>query len=357
MNTMSSSRLPLVDFQHIDHGIGSNSEAFRNSKVLLTGASGFFGTWMLETLVWLNTSKSLNMAIHVVVRNTIAFKMGISSWTESQIKIIEGDLSTLIIYPDTYKYIIHLASDQIRSDDVTSLFNHMSRSVSAANNLIALAKVCETDSILFTSSGAVYSDYLGLHSSGSPFVENIQYAKDVQNEKAIYSETKRYIELLFSTASANLNFKVKIARCFSFIGPFLPLNSNYAIGNFMRDALQGRDIVINGNGKPLRSYMYASDLITFLLLILIKGRSGIPYNVGSPETYSIHEVAKMVRDISGAITKIQILNLTPKDGAGDQYLPDLKNIINEFGLSDFVSLNSAIKKTLDWNKKYSLNNV
>jgi dTDP-glucose 4,6-dehydratase len=147
---MSSSKLPVVDFHHIDHGIGSNSEALRNSKVLLTGPSGFFGTWMLETLVWLNTSKSLNMAIHVVVRNTIAFKKGISSWTESQIKIIEGDLSTLIITPDTYKYIIHLASDQIRSDDVTSLFNHMNRSVSAANNLIELAKMCETDSILFT---------------------------------------------------------------------------------------------------------------------------------------------------------------------------------------------------------------
>lgn len=356
MDTLSSLKLPFVDLQHIDDGVGSNAEALRNSKVLLTGASGFFGMWMLETLIWLNISKSLNMVIHVVVRNTFAFKNGLSSWTEGQLKIIEGDLATLILYPDSYKYIIHLASEQIRSGDDASLFNHMNKSVAAANNLIALAKVCETDSILFTSSGAVYSDYLGLHSSGSPFVENIQYAKDVQNEKAIYSETKRYIELLFSTASVNFNFKIKIARCFSFIGPFLPLNSNYAIGNFIRDALQGRDIVINGNGKPLRSYMYASDLIIFLLLILIKGRPGIPYNVGSPENYSIHEVAKLVRDISGAITEIQILNLGPKNGAGDQYLPDLKNIISEFGRSDFISLRKAIKKTIDWNEKYSLDN-
>jgi dTDP-glucose 4,6-dehydratase len=354
MNTMSTSKLPVVDFHRIDHGIGSNSEALRNSKVLLTGPSGFFGTWMLETLLWLNMSKSLNMAIHVVVRNTIAFKKGISSWTESQIKIIEGDLSTLIITPDTYKYIIHLASDQIRSDDVTSLFNHMNRSVSAANNLITLAKICETESILFTSSGAVYSDYLGLHSSGSPFVENIQHAKELQNEKAIYAETKRYIELLFSTASVNFNFKIKIARCFSFIGPFLPLNSNYAIGNFIRDALQGRDIVIKGNGKPFRSYMYASDLILFLLLILIKGRSSIPYNVGSTEVYSIQEVAKMVRDISGSISEIQILNLRSNDGASEKYLPDLNNIINEFGLNDLIKLDSAIEKTIEWNRKFTL---
>jgi dTDP-glucose 4,6-dehydratase len=193
-----------------------------------------------------------------------------------------------------------------------------------------------------------------LHSSGSPFVENIQYAKDLQNEKAIYAETKRYIELLFSTASVNFNFEIKIARCFSFIGPFLPLNSNYAIGNFIRDALQGRDIVIKGNGKPFRSYMYASDLIIFLLLILIKGRSSIPYNVGSTEVYSIQEVAKMVRDISGSISEIQILNLGSNDGASEQYVPDLNNIINEFGLSDLIKLGSAIEKTIEWNKKFTL---
>lgn len=351
MKTLYPLELPSVDFEHIQKGIVENLEALRNSKMLITGASGFIGLWMMETLIWLNIKQKLNIDIYVVVRNSISFKKIITSWSQSQIKIIEGDLSTMIIQPDNYKYIIHLASEPIKNNDNGTFFHHMSKSVAAANNLISLAKICETESILFTSSGAVYGDYLGLHSTTRPFKENIQSIEHIFNEKAIYAETKRYIELLFSTASSNYNFKIKIARCFSFVGPLLPLTGNYAIGNFIYDVLNGHDLVIKGDGRPLRSYLYISDLIKFLLLILLEGRANIPYNVGSPQTVSIAEVAKMINNLSGSKSRLCIANIEKIVGAGDAYIPDLRNIKNDFNLNNIINLEDAIIRTLEWYKR------
>jgi dTDP-glucose 4,6-dehydratase len=354
MDTLSSFKLPYDDLQHIDCGLGANSEALCNSRVLITGASGFFGMLMLESLIWLNMTKSLNMEIHVVVRNTQIYKKRINSWIDSQIQIIEGDLSTLKFERCAYKYIIHLASEAIKMHDCGSFFSHMNKSVAAANNLINLAKECETDSILITTSGSDYGDYLNIYSPNFAFLENIQSSEDVFNEKAVYSETKRYLELLFSTATTSFNFKVKIARCFSFVGPYLPLNSNYAIGNFILDVIKGRNILINGDGKSLRSYLYTSDLIIYLLLILIKGRSNIPYNVGSSEFYSIRKIAELVQKYSAQKSSVHILNILSNSGAGNNYIPSIKNIKEDFDFNELITLEQAIIKTIEWNKIHYL---
>ena len=269
MKNLNVFKMPPEDFKYVEQGLGINYLEFKNSKILLTGASGFFGTLLLEFLVWLNTAKLLNMQIYVVVRNKLNFTKIISPWLANQIRIIEGDLTIVKIPRNNYKYIIHLASEQILSTIPSSFCNHMSNSVLSAINLMKLAEKCETESILFTSSGAVYSDYINWVTPDNLYKENFKSLVEIMNEKVIYSETKRYLELLFLTSSASSRFKVKIARCFSFIGPFLPLTKNYAIGNFIYNALNGQDIVINGDGTPLRSYLYTSDLVIYLLLILL----------------------------------------------------------------------------------------
>lgn len=351
MRTTKLFRLNSADFEHIEQGLADNSHGLRNSSILLTGASGFFGMWMLESLVWLSSCRGLHIRLDVVVRNAQAFQKMVSPTVIGHVRLIEGDLATMALPAKDYKYIIHLASEHIQPRVASTFFEHMKKSVDAAHTVIALAKACATDSVLFTSSGAVYGDYLSLHASASPFKENIRSADEILNEKAIYAETKRYIELLFSSASIGSGFKTKIARCFSFVGPFLPLNSNYAIGNFIRDALEGRDIVIKGDGKSERSYLYTSDLVVYLLLILLKGRPGIPYNVGSPEAFSILDIATKVRDVSGTYSKVQVLNSGSAVGAGDSYLPDLANLRLDFGMCRIVGIDDAIQSTLDWNRQ------
>jgi dTDP-glucose 4,6-dehydratase len=101
------------------------------------------------------------------------------------------------------------------------------------------------------------------------------------------------------------NFEVKIARCFAFIGPYLPLNSHLAIANFIKAGFQGTVIDIQGDGKTCRSYLYMADLTIWLWTILFKGENCYPYNVGSDKVITIAELANFVSKIFEDRRKLQ----------------------------------------------------
>ena len=137
--------------------------------------------------------------------------------------------------------------------------------------------------MVMTSSGAIY----GRQSNDSrPLDEDCNSGPNPVASTSVYGESKRAAETLCAMYAAQYGITVPIARCFAFVGPYLPLDAHFAVGNFIRDGLRGTGIVVTGDGNARRSYLYAADLMIWLWTILVHGNSARPVATSAQERTS-----------------------------------------------------------------------
>lgn len=157
---------------------------------------------------------------------------------------------------------------------------------------------------------------------------------------------KKTSETLFSIAGKKGDIDVSIARCFSFIGPGLPFDIHYAIGNFVKNIIENKNIKINGDGKPLRSYMYLGDMVYWLLKILFDGKNYRDYNVGSDHGINMKNLALMIIDQLDSNKKVDVLGMA-NQGTGNPgnyfYVPSIQRATKELKLNQLTKLNDSIK--------------
>jgi dTDP-glucose 4,6-dehydratase len=142
--------------------------------------------------------------------------------------------------------------------------------------------------------------------------------------------------------------EIKIARCFAFVGPHLPLDTHFAIGNFIADVLAGRPIRINGDGTPMRSYLYASDLAIWLWTMLFQSPHLIAVNVGSDRDLSILELARAVVQSLDASIDIHVAKEVIPGAGVARYVPSVDRARRLLGLKETVDLQDAIRRTAAW---------
>jgi dTDP-glucose 4,6-dehydratase len=222
------------------------------------------------------------------------------------------------------------------------------RDLAATRHALELARLSPGCRLLFTSSGAVYGTQ---PSNLQRIPEDYPGAPFTTDTHTAYGQGKRASEFLCSTYSQVYGFDAPIARLFAFVGPYLPLDENYAAGNFVRDALSGGTVRISGDGTPFRSYLYAADMAIWLWAILFRGESAAPYNVGSPDALTIRDLARAVVDAIAPGAPIEIA-CDPEPGAAfARYVPCTRRAQETLGLRAWIPLEEAIRRTYQWHSR------
>ncbi len=201
---------------------------------------------------------------------------------------------------------------------------------------------------LFTSSGAVY----GKQPPGMTHMpESYPGAPDSLSALTAYHEGKRIGELQCALYAQACGLRPKIARLFAFVGPYLPLDRHFAIGNFIRDGLQGKTIVVGGDGTTIRSYLYAADMVNWLWAIFARGESLRAYNVGSEEAVDIASLARLTASCFTPQPSVEVRS-TPAPGAvADCYVPSTRRIQEELKVRAIVPLRQAIERTISFHRQ------
>jgi UDP-glucuronate decarboxylase len=322
-------------------------------KLLLTGGTGFFGKAILGHLLRLSTQGVEPPDLTIISRSPASFIKDNPRFAGLQwLKFHECNILDAKSLPSdkSFTHILHAATESTNGLKLPPLARYQ-QIIEGANNILSFAKQCPIEKIMLTSSGAVYGTSLG-----DSFSEDSCTIPNPLDPEMSYGMGKRAAEHLCSLYKDAYGIQFVVARCFAFIGEDLPTNAHFAIGNFIEDALSGRDIVIKGTGMQKRTYMYQDDLAAWLLAILDKGQSGEAYNVGSDRPVTIKDLAYLVRDIVNPNVEVKILGGIGSGGR-DSYIPNIDKSILGLDLSIKVELDSAIRLTVNALRSTRLSNV
>jgi dTDP-glucose 4,6-dehydratase len=340
---------PLAtDLDHVLAHTEDIWEELRGSRLLITGGTGFIGRWLLESLVWAEERYQLGLRAVVLTRDTQRFAASAPNLiAHHAISMVTGDMGSFTLPDGGIDFVVHAATETVGPTGTYDPVQKFDSDVRGTQRVLAIARDRGARRLLFTSSGAAYGRQ---PPDVALLTEDYPGAPDPTDPTTAYGQAKRASEFLCAAAGEAEEIDVVIARCFAFAGPYLPLNSNYAFGNFIRDALAGGPVVIAGDGTARRSYLYTADLSIWLWTLLVKGRSGRIYNVGSDADVSIETLARTIVGIVAPGADVEILGRAQVGTPPSRYVPSIDRAQTELGLAPIVPLTEAIERTAAWHR-------
>jgi nucleoside-diphosphate-sugar epimerase len=331
------------DLDQVDAGVGNLWQQLAGSHLFITGGTGFVGQWLLATLCHAIDTRKIDCRVTVLTRDARAFTQRNPELAlHAAVELIEGDVIDFRFPEGRYSHAIHAAADVVNPVAPRATFDTCTEGTKRVLDFAAQAGVAH---LMLLSSGAVYGRQPPQIDAVS---EDYEGAPDSLAEGSAYGLGKRAAEWLTVEAAKRTGMHSVIARGFAFVGPYLPLDRHFAIGNFIRDAMQGRTIIVQGDGTPLRSYLYAADMAEWLWTVLLAGKNGSAYNVGGEQAISIADLAREVASALGSSTVVEVRG-TPVAGAVPaRYVPAIRKAQQDLGLTVRTALPDAIRKTAAW---------
>jgi len=299
----------------------------RGARFLILGGAGFFATWMIESLLHANRRLNLGLRLDVLTRSPQSFRDRLPHAAENKaLRALDYQATA----DEPYDFALHLAYE---IDERLLLEPEAAPHLPGVERLRNLASKNAGARMLYASSGCVY---------GAPAAGQMRWREtDARQPVDANGRSKKFAEDTLRSSGCVM------ARGFAFAGPGLALDGGFAFGNFLADALAGRAIHINGDGRPLRSYLYASEMATWLWRLLFTGRAGEAYNVGAETSVSIAGLAEAMAASLAPKLAIEIAQ-EPQAGEAPRYLPDCAKARIELGLEATIDLPTAIARHAEW---------
>lgn len=330
--------LPAHDLHCAAMQVGTQWREVADRRILITGGTGFVGRWLVETLAHARASHHLACELSLVTRSATRTRER-WPWLASQlwISLLEADVREIPMSQGSIDVVLHGAADTaiaVGTCDVAEVCELGTR------RMLELAERCGASRFHLVSSGAVYAP----RQAGDPDpTESEPIDQATQAPYGAYALGKQAAERLVSKASNGCNAAVTVSRVFGLIGPSLPLDGRFAIGNFIRDALHGGPILVRGDGQSVRSYLHGADLAAWIWTLTLAGARGTVLNAGSDEAISIADLAGRVRDLLAPRCSVRIEAASGVDRS--RYVPDASRAGELLGLRRHRTLDQGILGT------------
>ena len=343
---MPNRPLPPDDLQEILQQTRDVMTELRGARVFLTGGTGFFGHWLLESLLYANREMDLDVQITALTRDASHFQRRSPHIADNAaVSLLEGDIRTFRLPAEPHTHVVHAATDSGGQQAKRPAYELAEAILGGTRRTLEFALATGARRFLYTSSGAIY----GRSSADTTHLpETSRAAPDPLLLQSSYDEAKRMSEHLCVAYTHQTPLEAIIARPFAFVGPHLPLDQHFAIGNFVGAAIADRPIQINGDGTPLRSWMYMADLAVWMWTLLLRGERNRAYNVGSETAYSIAEAARLTAETLRPGLPVQIARQPTEGAAMNSYVPSTGRAREELGLRETVNLPEALRRTAAW---------
>jgi dTDP-glucose 4,6-dehydratase len=295
----------------------ANSLDFTGYKILITGASGFVGSWVIELLRYFTSKSGQEIEVVGLSRDLKSTLQKLGSENFDFVNWIEGGVEKIPEIEFQFTHSVHAATPTTIKTGSMDIANVRHSSIDGMRNLLDLARSNgNKPRILHTSSGAVYGD-VKLENGRIPLVQDLRIGTlDHTGRHYEYVLAKREVEELLNSATQNGLVSGINARLFAFYGPGIPTTSHYAIGNLIEQALHARLLQLNGTGKATRSYMTGNSMAAIILYLLSSDIIGATH-IGSTEGKTLESWAHLVSDVCGK--KVELAG--EFDDRTDKYVP------------------------------------
>jgi dTDP-glucose 4,6-dehydratase len=312
----------------------SSSGACKKKRALVTGGAGFIGSHLCERLLQEGYQVVCMDNLRTGTLENIAHLQD-----EADFEYVHHDVTTYIDCPGRLDEVYHFASPASPADFERIPIPILKVGALGTYNALGLAKD-RGARMMLASTSEVYGDPL-VHPQPESYWGNVNPI----GIRGVYDEAKRYAESITMAYHRHHRVETRIVRIFNTYGPRMRPDDGRMIPNFIQQALLGEPLSIYGDGSQTRSVQYVDDLIEGIFR-LMKSVEWRPVNIGNPVEYSVREVAALILELSGSVSKLSYKPLPEDDPK--QRCPDITRARETLGWEPLVPAREGLSRTLEW---------